>query len=512
MTYTTPGNFDSQIFNSTFFAQAYNFGPDHTSRAAKYQNCWDFYDGRHWSQKAPEGFDQVTVNYAKAFVRKLRRFAFRNGWTMVFSEEQKADGIDKWVVDVWKHNDIVDITNKIGDFGGIFGDWYLYTQWLPVEGSKLPKSHQLKLSVLDPRYVYPQYNAKSGEMEYCVIIIPYEKATLKGNTMELESRLHREIHTKDKIYVQELNDHEDVEEEQVLDNPLGKMLIKHGVHQPKAGSFFGSGLVEDIIDISKLFNEKASDISDILDYHAAPITIIYGAKARQLEKGANKIWSGLPANAKVENLKSEGNIDAANTFLSNAKTWMHELSGIPEKALGGERQISNTSAVALSIDLEPLIELADDIRFYFDKTIQEVNEIIIDMGIYADEIKTSLEAPELYHLNIEHGSLLPRDRALDLNEIVTEMGQGLESRKGALVRLGVKNVDAKLAEIDKDKEEKSKQAFDLQAKYPTFIPNPIGNAATPTEDANTKKATKTSNNNPNVHGEQVSNAAKKSKS
>jgi hypothetical protein len=527
MTYALPGNFDTQIYSSTFFAQVFNFGPDHSARATKYQNCWDFYDGKHWTQKSPEGFDQITINYCKTFVKKMRRFAFRNPWTIAFDEEQRNDGLDTWVEDVWNANSAQRITNTVADFGGIFGDWFIYPQWLPSEDDDIAEStgkpSDVKLVALDPRYVFPQYNSKTGEMEFCIILIPYQDFTLVGNQFELENRMYREVHTKDKIFIQELNDKNEVIEDKVFNNPLGKLLIVHGIHQPQAGSYFGSGIVEDIIDGNRLFNEKTSDISDILDYHAAPITIIYGAKARQLEKGANKIWSGLPANAKVENLSSEGNIEAARNFLKDIKTWMHEMASIPEKSLGGERQISNTAASALAIDFEPIIELADDVRFYFDEGIKKVNELIIDIGIYTGAISTELEGRKLYNHSIEHGALLPRDRSIDLADISTELSISVESKRGAMKRLGVKDVSAKEKEIQDEEEATKKRDMELATKYmdPLMVQQ-IGNAdnlskpdvyqkdsgTTPKE----KKARKTINKNPTVHGQQVTDEATVKKS
>jgi len=526
ITYALPGNFDSQVYSSTFFAQVFNFGPDHSERVTKYQNCWDFYDGKHWTQTSPEGFDQVTINYCKTFVKKLRRFAFRNSWSMVFTPEQIEDGIDTWVKDVWKNNNLKGITNTVADFGGIFGDWFIYPQWLPSADDDIEKPTNpadVKLVALDPRYVFPQYNSKTGDMEFCIVLIPYQDFKLVGNQFELENRIYREVHTKEKIFIQELNEKNEVVEDRVIDNPLNKLLIVHGIHQPKPGSDFGAGIVEDVIDGNKLFNEKTSDVSDILDYHAAPITIIYGAKARQLEKGANKIWSGLPANAKVENLSSQGNIPAARDFLKDVKTWMHELASIPEKSLGGERQISNTAASALAIDFEPIIELAEDVQFYFDTGIKKVNELIIDIGIYTGAISTDLEKPILYEHHIEHGSLLPRDRSIDLADITTEINLSIESKRGAMQRLGIKNVDAKIKEIEDEEEEEKKRAMELAQKYmPPEMVYEAGNTENfeepdiyEKEEGTTtkqKKARKAVNKNPVVHGQQVTDEATVNKS
>ena len=76
-------------------------------------------------------------------------------------------------------------------------------------------------------------------------------------------------------------------------------------------------------------------VADIINYHAEPITIITGAKASQLERGAKKIWAGLPKDARVENL--EGGYQGLKQgleYMELLKRTMHEMVGIPETALG----------------------------------------------------------------------------------------------------------------------------------------------------------------------------------
>lgn len=517
MTVTTPGNFDSQTYTGTLFAQVYNFGPDHTQRVTRYSNCWDFYNGKHWSVNTPEGFDQVTVNYCKKFVQKLRRFAFRNDWNLVFTKEQREDGIEQWVTDVWKNNDLHDITTRLAEFGGIFGDWFLYPSWTPKEEVKEGETlaSQVKLSIIDPRYAFPQYNNKTGDIDFMVILVPYEKYEFINGNFEASNRVYREVHTAESIYVMETDENNNELSSTVLPNPINKVLVVHGINQPKAGRHFGQGVVEDLIGTQKLFNEKVSDISDILDYHAAPITIIFGAKAKQLEKGANKLWSGLPYQSKVENLSSEGNIKEASEFIHTVKTWMHELSDVCEDSLGSSREISNTSAVALSIEYEPMIEVADDMRYYFAKGITEINKRIIDIGIYLGEINTNLKGSDLYSHDVIFGDLLPRDRQAELTAVISELSNGLEDGEGALTRLGVKDAKTKLEEIRKWKEEDMKFKFELNQKY---MPPEVANEGeensygkTDEKTPQEKKARKAANKNPVVHGEQVHAEAVKAK-
>lgn len=506
ITFASPGNFDNTLISSNFFTQAYGLSDDHTTRLNKYQLCWDFYMGKHWSKKAPEGFDQITINYTKAFAKKLRRFSFRNDWTIVHSEETMSEETAEYIREVWEQNDLHDTTTKISDFGGIFGDWYVYVQWIPPEEGTKDKGY-IRLSVLDPRYVFPDYNTLTGEMDFCLVLVPYEQRSYNGREIETEMRLHREIHTKDKIYISRYNSENQVIEEQTMDNPINKILIVHGINQYVAGSNFGCSDIEDIIDPQKLLNEKVSDISDIIDYHAAPITIMYGAKSKQLEKGANKLWSGLPINARVENLKSEGNVDASMNFIAFIKKSMHEISSITQDALGAEREISNTSAVALSLDFEPLIEVAEDKRFYQEKGLRKINEIIIDIAESKNILKTKSNGPQTkYRHDIEYGDLLPRDRSITLDEVEAEIRMNLESRTGALKRLGVKEPDKKITEVDEEAiSDAERDAKVMEIKTPPEAQNPQA-----TESKATAK--KANSSNPVIHGEQVTKQNVKDKS
>ena len=502
MTYASPGDFESRMASTTFYSQVMDLGMTHSARLDKYNECWNFYSGRHWERSAPEGFDQMSVNYIKAFVKKLRRFTFRNGWNVTVDDAEETD-IDEYLQNTWKMYKQI-VTNEAAENAGIFGDWYCYVKYVPPEDDPKKKGY-IKLSSIDPRYVFPEYNSYTGEMELCYLLIPYEYRTLESNGMVVgKTYLHREIHFPDKILVQDTNSDGNVISYTEEENPIGKILIVHGINQPIPNSPFGCSDIEDLIDLQSMLNEKVSDVSDIIDYHAAPITVIYGAKARQLEKGANKVWSGLPANAKVENLKSEGNVSASMDFVSWLKTAMHELGNIPENALGAGRGISNTSAVALSIDLEPLIEVAEDKRLYFAKAVHEINERILDIAKLHGDI--SFEEDYDYQHNVEFGDMLPRDRASLLSELQIELSLGLETPRGALIRLGEANVDDKLEEIEEYKKQKAEEQIALFQQTSAQGQEVKGfqeQTKSPEEEEEDEESSNAVEKNPTIHGEKV---------
>ncbi|NDE17981.1 phage portal protein, partial [bacterium] len=217
---------------------------------------------------------------------------------------------------------------------------------------------------------------------------------------------------------------------------------------------------------NRTYNEVSTDIADIVNYHAAPVTVIIGAKANQLEKGANKVWGGLPKDAKVENLEggSQG-LQGAMEFLQVMKRAMHELTGVPESALGQAQPISNTSGVALSIQFQPLMNKYHQKIIQYSYGIQRINELIlktlvlkepealswnpqVDMVLKPGQVDVLNPAdPITYRSYVHFPPPLPLDKLIVLNEIQTKMSLGLESKTGALRALGEDFPDEKLEEI-----------------------------------------------------------------
>jgi hypothetical protein len=78
------------------------------------------------------------------------------------------------------------------------------------------------------------------------------------------------------------------------ENPIGKVPVIHIPNVSISSSPWGQADIWDIIPLNRELNEKMTEISDIINYHSAPVTIITGAKASQLERGAKKVWAGLP--------------------------------------------------------------------------------------------------------------------------------------------------------------------------------------------------------------------------
>ncbi|WP_313905962.1 phage portal protein [Streptomyces malaysiensis] len=277
----------------------------------------------------------------------------------------------------------------------------------------------------------------------------------------------RQVYTYTEIITDEYI--EEYVNDELLDareNPLGTIPIVHIRNIAVSGSPWGMADIVDLIPLNREYNEKATEISDIVNYHAAPVTIITGAKASNLEKGARKIWGGLPKDANVFNLENGVDLNGPLAYLELIKRAMHELTGVPETALGQAQPISNTSGVALSIQFQPLMSRYSLKQINYTIGLKRINELVLrtlflyepECRIYDPEtqgIRTSDEQPlvidprdpEVYDTSVDWPPPLPVDVLVKLNEVQAKLALGLESKRGALRDLGETFVDEKMQEM-----------------------------------------------------------------
>lgn len=147
------------------------------------------------------------------------------------------------------------------------------------------------------------------------------------------------------------------------------------------------------------------------------------------------------------------------------KKTMHELTGIPENALGQAMPVSNTSGVALSILFQPLMNKYKQKIVQYAHGLERVNELVlltlavkepealqwnptIDMPLKPGQVEVlDPQDPLTYQTYAHFPPPLPLDKLIVLNELQTKMSLGLESKSGALRSLGEAFADEKLEEI-----------------------------------------------------------------
>jgi hypothetical protein len=433
----------------------------HGPRLNRYSLNWAMYLGHHYSYRRQTGETQMVLNYYRAFSDFVINFTFGKGVSFRSPKETEAivpDLLERvWEVD----NNKATILWEIGQQGTVSGDCFIKVAYEEGYTDPSGRTHpgRVRILPLNSSFAFPEFHPHDRER-----LIRFKlKYRFWGTSLEGTRQVftYTEILTDD-IIEEYIND-------ELIDsrpNPLGVIPIIHIPNVRISGSPWGLADCHDIVSINRTYNEVATDVADIVNYHAAPVTVIIGAKASQLEKGANKVWGGLPKDAKVENLEGGAQgLKGAMDFLAMLKKAMHEMIGVPETALGQAQPISNTSGVALSIQFQPLMNRYHQKIIQYARGLERVNELIIrSLAIKEPEtftwnpnFNTPLKQgqyaqldpndPLTYLSYVHFPQPLPLDKLIALNEVQSMLSLGLESKEGALRTLGEEFPTEKLAEI-----------------------------------------------------------------
>ena len=448
----------------------------HGPRINRYSQNWAWYLGHHWSTRNPSGDQQITINYVAALSNFITNFTFSRGVEFT-SAKQYEHTVPSLLNRIWEvDNDKAPLLWEMGSMGGVSGDVFAKVaydpQWEDSAGGLHPG--RVRILPLNPAFCFPEFHPHDRDR-----MIRFK---LKYRFWSTSAEGTRQVYT----YVEILTD--DLIEEYVNDelidsrpNPLGQIPV---VHQPNimvSSSPWGLSDIGDIISLNREYNEKATDISEIINYHAAPITIIKGAKTSNLEKGARKVWGGLPKDADVFNLTNGVDLAGPLAYLDQIKRSMHELTGVPESALGQMQPISNTSGVALSIMYQPMMQRYNMKKLTYTRLIKRLNEIALKTlfifepntlmydpnteGIMREGQEPMIDPtdPLVYQNGVEWSPPLPVDQLIKLQEVQQKMALGLESKRGALKELGEAFADEKMQEIFEEliKDAQDQGALDL---------------------------------------------------
>ena len=434
----------------------------HGPRLNRYSLNWAMYLGHHYSYRRQVGESQMVLNYYRAFTDFILNFTFGKG--VQFRSPKQTEAIVPDLLErVWEtDNNKATVLWEMGQQGAVSGDCFIKVAYEEAYVDPAGRQHpgRVRILPLNSSFAFPEFHPHDRER-----LIRFKlKYRFWGTSLEGTRQVftYTEILTDDSI--------EEYINDELIDsrpNPLGVIPIVHIPNVRISGSPWGLSDCNDIIPINRTYNETATDIADIVNYHAAPVTVIIGAKASQLEKGANKVWGGLPKDARVENLEGGAQgLKGAMEFLAMMKKSMHEMVGVPETALGQAQPISNTSGVALAIQFQPLMNRYHQKIIQYAHGLERVNELIL--------LNLALKEPEMMQANpgtrtapLKEGQVpildlndpisfrsyvhfpppLPLDKLIALNEVQSMLSLGLESKEGALRSLGEEFPDEKLMEI-----------------------------------------------------------------
>ena len=429
-------------------------------RLTRYYLFWKFYDGLHYKD-FNDGM--LSFNYIRAFIDKVNMFllgdeAFTFHVKSFYStqiDNELEKNAEELMMYHWGKSKKVSLAYEMLQMGGITGDCWLGVDWMPDDLDRY-----CKISVYDSRQVFPHF--KGGDfnnMDALLIRIPLD---VKGNAQPYRLYVIRWTPKNMETWYQK---DVSIDEDSVVKydytktkNVYGFIPIVHIKNKPNSSGFYGKSDANDILKINKIYNELIQQVKAVIDYHVTPTTVITGASAKSLKKGLGQIWSGLPAEANVFNLGLDVDLSATVNFIKDLKTAMHELSDVPENALGKIQAISNTSAAALQITYHPLLQQANIKAMTYGEGIAEVNRMIFRILDTVDPENERLVKIKRLNPNFLSEMLVepvfaygfPKDKMDELQRAQLELNMKLGSRREIMERMGKQNIPELLQEIDDD--------------------------------------------------------------
>lgn len=429
-------------------------------RVTKYYLYWKFYEGMHYKD-FNDGL--LSFNYVRAFIDKVNMFLLGDEAFTFHVKSFYSTQIDKELEKIaeelmmyhWGKSDKLQLAYEILQMGSITGDAWLGAEWVPDE-------EYCRVSVYDSRQCFVTFvNGDYNKLESFMIRQPLDQ---NGSNSEKKYRLYVQRWTNEKVetwYQKDVSIEENktAKYEYVsMENKYGFIPVVHIKNRPNSASYYGKSDANDILKINKVYNELMQQLKAVIDYHVTPTTIITGASAKSLKKGLGQIWSGLPAEANVFNLGLDVDLSATVNYAKDLKTAMHELSDVPENALGKIQAISNTSAAALQITYHPLVQQANIKAMTYGEGITKMNTLILKIiGIEDPDNKRlkrlkKLSPDFITEMRIEpvfaYG--FPKDKTDELNRAQMELNMKLSSRREIMERMGKQNIPELLDEIDED--------------------------------------------------------------
>ena len=466
--------FKTQLTSATLsrmYPDEYGFNSDMRARILRNIEYWNFFEGYHWENISDDGErPQITKNYCRKIINKFVAFEFGGGVDIQCEKEASEEHTGKTPVSdylnlVWNTPKSKNLSFiQIGQTKNITGDaWVQVLYESPKDLKKndpygdvieqFPKG-RLRIYVLPPNVVFPVYDDLDKDKLVSLTVGIPVKYSVKGNS---NYQVHKEIWTNEEVITKKVG-----EDEVTIRNPYGVIPFERVGNMILSGDSSGMSDLTDVVPLNTEINAKTSDVSEILDYYASPITVITGAKISNLEKGPNKLW-GLPAGASAKNLEIQGNLGASISYIEDLKSTIFELADMPPEQFGG---VSNTSGVALKTLNSPALERTRVKRIATEDALKLINRKILKLALHHELLQRpeGYSLSDFYNSKINFHDILPEDPLQQILALKEEMGLGLESRKGALTRLRRTNVEDKIEEINTENRRIQDEEMERQLK------------------------------------------------
>lgn len=468
--------------NSPSYHFLMELDPTALERIVRYRSNWKMYEGDHWQYQDPSN---ETLNYISTLIDVKTKFLTKNSFDIKMvedpmtgeSEKESRDWLKYLLDDTWDRNEKEELFEEIANVGHVTGDVFIRPR---IAVDEADDELYVALDLVYPHLVFPVYGEDHSygrrKMNRCYIFIPQvtaERERARGlgifgrSDIDFNVTWLIEEWTPDMVTVYDSQIGEDnVVEGYPQMHKYGEVPVVHIRNRITGNSDFGISDVQDQDKAQKLLNEKVARFSEIVDYHAAPILFLSGAKIDVAELGPDKIWQTSNKDAKLAAVKLDDDLRATQDFIKLVYEYMLQNASVPEQAVNPTKNISNTPGVALHMAYLPLIEDRNRKIKTYSSGIRRINRLIIKtMEDYDPSVSEALSKIKRgkYKTKISFGPDLPRDESLELDKAHQKLDMGLTTKMEALLDMGYGRLDAE--RIIRENIEERRELLELETEF-----------------------------------------------
>lgn len=398
-------------------------------RAVQIDKAWQYYLGNHQSQV--KGSDTV-LNYCKILVDKVVNALFGEDLQIEVKnvnaqsqEEEQSEKEQAFLDEVFVKSRKANLFLKLGQNGALSGHAFLKIVNEQPSPRLVALDSQNVSVITDPLDI--------DKVLAYVVQFPFKDS--KG------MRVYREITERFNdaswlITTQTSDDHWnkrwETTEEIVWPYPFAPIVDCQNI--PLAGSYYGlPDLSESIIDLSDSINFIASNISKIIKFHAHPKTIGKGVNAKELLVDPDKAILLSNPNAELYNLEMQSDLSSSLNFLNLLRSALHEISDVPEVAVGRLENVGSLSGVALRILYQPLIDLTNAKQATYGDMLADACKRLLRVGGFDRDYRIEIHWPEILPSDIGtqiEQSIMLNNLGVSKDTLLTRLGFDPDIEKG----------------------------------------------------------------------------------
>lgn len=414
------------------------------ARFARYETALAFFEGDQWRARRTPGETRLTLNYARALLRKVASYVFPaepRFTVLVDGEQTRANLAERVLAETVARNGLATLDIELCVAAAVRGDAAVKISWDARNGRPC-------VAEVDPASLLvrtaPDDHRRLWSVVQCYGLRGDEIGAVFGAKV---TPAHLDPHRRYRI-VEEWSDERwrvTVAGQVLRDeaNPYGWIPYTFLANHPGMHGFWGESDLADLYDICREINRRMSVLSQVLELSGAPIAVLENVDGSEgIAVGPGAKWE-LPegSRAYLLDLLGSGGVSLHIDYIGQLFRVLHDLSETPRTAFGDSGRA--ISGAALEVEIQPLIQKVARKRRQWDAFYRERNWRLLDLL----ERFGGEELGGLRQTDTIWPSVLPSDAESAVRSAVALVESGIQSRRTALATLGATDPDAELARI-----------------------------------------------------------------